>query len=528
MSQSQAEPNSTIQPAYPLSLPRTLHVGLCDLILPAALGAVAVLGFAPFSYYGLTWLAMAGLLGLWWHASVRRGAWRGFVFGLGLFGAGLHWPFVSVHYYGNASAPLAIVLVALLVIYLSLYPALAGLLAAAMRRLPRTLWALVFVPGAWLLTELLRSAGIMGFSWLSLGYTLTGAPVAKLVPLGGVYFVGALLVAAAGALVLLLAGTRAERAISVVLIATAAVVLWLVPAPTTWTHPTGEKLSVAIIQGNFPQDVKWDRDYFRPTLARYRRLTKTTEAGLVIWPEVAIPSVARYVRDYLRSIDGLARSRNQTVLVGVLTQQPDTGRYYNTVLALGEGSGRYRKRHLVPFGEYFPLPDFVKQWMDAIDMRYGNLGRGSFRQQPIQAAGVKLGLSICFEDVFGAEMARAFPQAGILVNVTNDAWFSGTIAAAQHLNISRMRALESGRVLLRAANTGISAVIGPAGRISQRTGEFEAAVIEATVQPRAGTTPYGRYGNMPLWAAGLALSLLGVCWARLLARRAKGQRNQRK
>lgn len=501
------------------TLPRSLRIGLFDLFLPAALGVAAVLGFAPFGYYAVTWLAMAGLLGLWWHASARRGAWRGFVFGLGLFGGGLHWPFVSVYQYGHAPLPLAVVLVCLLVVYLSLYPALAGALAGATRRLPRPLWALVVVPCVWLLTELLRSSGALGFPWLSLGYTLTDAPVAGLVPLGGVFFVGAMLVAAAAVLVLLLAGSIRARALSVVLIALTPIALWFVPPPTTWTHAVGDELSVAIIQGNFPQDVKWDRDYFRPTLARYRRLTQTTDAELVVWPEVAIPTVAKYVRGYLQAIDQLARANGQTVLVGTLTQQANTGRYYNSVLALGAGQGHYYKHHLVPFGEYFPLPDFVKQWMDAINMRYSSFARGDLEQAPIQASGVKLGLSICFEDAFGAEVARALPQAGVLVNVTNDAWFAGTIAAAQHFNIARMRALETGRVLLRAANTGISAVIGPAGHVIKRTDQFEIAVVEATVQPRGGGTPYVRYGNTPLWAAAWIVTVLGLGWAGWIRRR---------
>src|SRR5699024_8751921 len=213
----------------------------------------------------------------------------------------------------------------------------------------------------------------------------------------------------------------------------------------------------------FPQDVKWDRDYYWPTLNRYKRLTRHLDADVVIWPEVAVPTVARNAQDYLRSIDAMAEAKDQTVLIGTLTEKQGTDMYYNTVLALGQGSGTYFKRHLVPFGEYFPLPDFVKGWMDAIDMRYSSFARGPVGQTPIAAAGTDFALSICFEDTFGDEIARTASRAGVLVNVTNDAWFAGTMAAAQHLNISRMRALETGRVLLRAANTGISAIIGPDG-----------------------------------------------------------------
>lgn len=504
-----------------MTLSGKLRTGLFELLLPAALGVVAMFGFAPFDYYALTWLALAGLIGLWWRASWRRCAWRGFVFGLGLFGAGLHWPFVSIYHYGNAPLPLAVVLVCLLIIYLALFSALIGALCGAMRRLPDTLRALVFMPAAWLLVELLRAAGIIGFPWLSIGYTLTASPVTGFAPIGGVYFLSFLMVAAAGALVLLVAGSLIGRAVSVVLIAVTPIVLWAVPAPSTWTHAVGEPIQVAIVQGNFPQDVKWDRDYYWPTLERYKRLTRQLDADVVVWPEVAIPTVLRYAQDYLHSIDAMAAAKGQTVLVGILAERQGTDMYYNTVLALGQGDGTYFKRHLVPFGEYFPLPDFVKGWMDTIDMRYSSFARGGMDQPPIVAADTTFAVSICFEDVFADEIARRAPQAGVLVNVTNDAWFAGTMAAAQHLNISRMRALETGRVLLRAANTGISAIIAPDGSLIKRSKQFQIAVLKAKIQPRGGVTPYVRHGNAPLWLGGFMLVILGLFGSEWRRRRAR-------
>src|SRR5699024_7934947 len=410
--------------------------------------------------------------------------------------------------------PLAVVLVCLLAAYLSLFPMLAGALAGAMRRLPRTAWALVFVPASWLLSELLRGWFMTGFPWLSLGYVLVDTPLTDLAPLGGVYFLGACVMAAAGALLLLLAGSVTGRLVSVMRIALTPVFLSWVPPAIDWTAPSGEPLRTAIIQGNFPQAVKWDRNWFQPTLDRYRRLTRQVDADLVVWPEVAVPTVARNVPDYLQAVSAAAHAKDQTVLVGVMTQHGDSDAYYNSVLALGAGSGRFDKRHLVPFGEYFPLPDFAKRWLDQLDMPYSNLGRGADHQEPIRTDDTELGLSICFEDAFGREVRRALPAADVLVNVTNDAWFIGTVAAAQHLEISRLRALEAGRPLLRAANTGISAVIGPTGRVLKRSNQLEIAILEATVQPRSGVTPYVRFGNTPVWFAALLLTALGLAWGR--------------
>ncbi|MES1926200.1 apolipoprotein N-acyltransferase [Salinisphaera sp. T31B1] len=500
---------------------RAVRVIGLDLLAPAVLGGLATLGFAPFGYYGLTLIAIVGLIALWWQAGARRAAWRGWVFGLAHFGTGIYWTFVSTYYYGGAPLPMAIGLVCLLSAYMAAYPMLVGAFAGFTRGLPRTLWALLLVPGAWLAAELMRSWVLTGFPWLSLGYSLIDAPLTALAPIGGVYFMGALMVAAAGMVVLLFAGSLIGRAVSVALLAAAPFALWLLPPASQWTRPAGEPVSVDVIQGNFPQQVKWDPDTFATTLTRYRNLTERSDADLVLWPEVAIPAPANRVQSYFDDIDAMAANRGQTVLAGTLVHQGDDQPYYNAVLALGAGHGRYYKRHLVPFGEYFPVPDFVMHWLDGINMRYSNFGFGAEDQPLIEVDGVKIGLSICFEDAFGYEIAKALPAAGILANVTNDAWFAGTTAADQHLEIARMRALEAGRPMLRAANTGISAVIDFDGRVRERTGQFEIANIQTRVQPRAGLTPYMRIGDWPLWTAGFLLTGVGLIAA--IARRRRGR-----
>lgn len=490
-----------------------------DLLLPAVLGAVATLGFAPFGYYGLTLVALVGMVALWWPATTGRGAWRGFVFGLAHFGTGVYWTFVSTYYYGGAPLPMAIALVCLLTAYMALYTAFVGAVAGYTQRLPRTLWAIVVLPGAWLLAELVRSWVMTGFPWLSLGYSLIDAPITPLAPLGGVYFLGVLMMVSAGVIALLFAGSIVARALALVLIALVPLALWYTPPARHWTEPAGEPFSADVLQGNFGQAVKWERDTFLPTLERYRAMTERSDADLVIWPEVAIPAPANQARPYLDGIDQLAQERDQTVLAGVLVHEQRDAPYYNAVLALGAGHGRYYKRHLVPFGEYFPVPDFIKSWLDGIDMRYSDFGFGADDQPLIEVDGVKLGLSICFEDAFGYEIGKALPEAGVLVNVTNDGWFTGTTAAAQHLDIARMRALEAGRPMLRSANTGISAVIDYDGRLRERTPEFEVAHIETQVQPRTGLTPYMRIGDWPLWVAGFVVTGLSLLASLLLNRR---------
>lgn len=494
-------------------LQRALSRLAADFLVPVALGGLATLGFAPFGWYGLTLLALIGLLALWWGASARRAAWRGWLFGVGHFATGLYWVYISIHFYGGGSVALAAALVGLLVAGMALFPAAVGALAGAMGRLPRLAWALLFVPGAWLLGELVRAHLGTGFPWLSLGYSLIDAPVTSLAPIIGVYGLGALMVAAAGSLWLLFTGGLAARALAVALIVAAPVTLWLVPPPTAWTESVGEPLAVAILQGNVPQDEKWLPENLPKMKQRYRELAASVQARLVIWPEAAIASAASMQQEYLHAIAAAAAARGRTELIGILVYNQFEQEFYNAVLAVGVETGRYYKHHLVPFGEYFPLPGFIKRWISAIDMRYG-IAPAPARQPLIEVDGVALGISICFEDAFPRAIRKSLPAAEVLVNVTNDAWFADSIAPHQHLQIARMRALEAGRPLLRAANTGISAVIAPTGQVRERAPQFEVATIEATVQPRSGATPYVRYGEAPLWILAIVFTAGGLVLGR--------------
>jgi apolipoprotein N-acyltransferase len=482
---------------------------LLDFLLPPLLGILATLGFAPFDWYPLTVLAFAGLMALWWRANPKRAAWRGWLFGLGHFGSGVYWVFVSTYYYGGAPLPVAVLLVCLLSAYMALYPALVGAFAAACGRLPRAVWALLLVPAAWVLAELVRARLGTGFPWLSAGYALTDAGPVALAPLGGVYLFGLLLLVLAGALVLLFARGLPGKAAAVAVFAALPLGLWLLPAAQSWTRPAGEPLAVAILQGNVPQDMKWLPSMHEPTLARYRALNDAAEGRLIVWPEAAVPALAHRVPEYLQAIDAEAARRQRTLLVGVLQWPAREAPLYNAVYALGADHGRYYKRHLVPFGEYFPVPDFLRALMDGVNMRYSNFDHGPEEQTPITVEGVALGISICFEDVFAYEIRKALPAAGLLINMTNDAWFDRTSAPYQHLQIARMRAMETGRPLLRATQTGISAAIDADGRILARSAHYAPDIVETRVQPRSGATPYVRHGDLPLALVALAICAFG-------------------
>jgi apolipoprotein N-acyltransferase len=271
-------------------------------------------------------------------------------------------------------------------------------------------------------------------------------------------------------------------------------------------------MRVAIIQGDIPQDQKWLPEMKLPTLARYRRMTLAAgDADLVVWPEAAMPALHDDIADdYLAPLSARLRAQGSSLLAGMLRASDDGKKYYNTVYALGASSGRYDKRHLVPFGEYFPVPDWLLPLMDVLGVPFSNLGFGAARQAPIKVDGQAIGIAICFEDVFPDEYRHTAAQSVMVANVTNDAWFGRSGAAAQHLAIARMRALETGREVLRASNTGVSAIIDANGRLQAQTGFFTQEILRGKAQPRSGETPYVRWGDRPLWV--LSVILIGLAF----------------
>ena len=245
--------------------------------------------------------------------------------------------------------------------------------------------------------------------------------------------------------------------------------------------------------------MKWQPEQLEPTLAAYAELTsQAAGADLIIWPEAAIPMPVEYIGPYLETMRRRAAERGSTLLLGVLRTVSDAEgnqTYQNVLLAMTEQPQFYVKRHLVPFGEYFPVPRFIRSWMRLMSLPYTDLAGGADDQAPLVVHGERLGVTICYEDVFGAEQLHYLQDATLLVNVSNDGWFGESIAIPQHLQIARVRAAEAGRYLLRAANRGVTAVIDQHGRIVDSIPAFAPGVLRATVRGYTGATPYARVGN---------------------------------
>ena len=487
------------------------------LLIALIVGALLPQAHAPFDHFWVAPLSYAVLFHLWRGQRPVQAFHVGFAFGCASFLAGVHWVYVSIHDYGLVHPLLASAITLALVAFLGAYVGLSGWIAARWftNRGP-VAWLAVF-PAVSLLTEWCRGWVLSGFGWLAAGYSQTDAWLMGYAPVGGVYLMSWLVYVSAGALLALSFGRRRLRIAAVAGLA----LLWgggYFLGNLRWSEATGNVIPVALVQGAVPQELKWRPEQLQSTLDLYRRLTEEAEGSrLIVWPEAAIPTLYASAEDFLGEIRDRARARGSEVALGILRDDPGGGTFQNTLVVLGEQPAFYAKRHLVPYGEYFPVPSFVRRWLRLMSLPYTDTVPGARDQPPLSIAGERVGVSICYEDLFGNEQLHYLPEATLLINVSNDAWFGDTVAPHQHLQIARVRAAEASRYLLRATNTGITAFIDPRGRIVAQAPAFEPHVLRSAVQGFSGRTPYARWGNY-LVVIGASLVLAVCLYGRLRVR----------
>lgn len=507
------------------------------LALPV--GAALSLAFAPFGWWWLAVLCPAYLFYAWQYATPRVAAKFGFLFTAGIFLAGTYWLYHTIHEIGHAPAWIAIFLMFGMVAIIGGYCGLLGYTIARWLQVPplphpeegdrkkspwgrqgaSLLFSLLVVPAAWTLLEWFRGWFLSGFPWFAFGYSQTDTPLAGFAPIGGVYTMSLLVAVSAGAIVVLISGTTRARIIAALVV----VAIWGTGAilrKQDWTQPIGSPLTVAIVQGAVPQDVKWSVEYRDSTLQLYHDLTRPhLGKDIILWPESALPDLPEQLREYLSFMRSATRAKGSTLITGLLHFGENEDDVRNGLLVLDGEMQWYDKRRLVPFGEFFPVPPFIREWMKLRSLPYTDLTPGARQQSALRAAGQKIGATICYEDAYGAEQLDVLKDATLLVNVTNDAWFGDTTAAAAHLQISRTRVMEAERPLLRAANDGISAIIDADGHVEKTLPRFQPGVLAGVVQPRIGLTPYARVGNWPVILLCLSMIGVGAVWVRRKARR---------
>jgi apolipoprotein N-acyltransferase len=500
------------------------------MLITGLAGALCVFAFAPFGWWPLEILGLATLFYQVLRSSdIKAAALIGWAFGFGWTAAGTHWLYVSLHTYGAMPAPLAVAAVLLLAAAMAIYVALAMGGAAWLRKrwaLPLPAANLLVLPAMWALFEWLRGWLFTGFPWLSAGYAHNHSPLAGYAPIIGMYGLGWLAAVIAGALLLLLHRSRVRAAVLIVAISAAGIALGFLQ----WTHPEGKPISVRLLQGNIPQEEKFNGAKVMATMKLYQDAIMAAPADLIATPETAIIMLPQQLPpDYLSGIAQFLNKTNSNLILGIPLADSQTA-YFNSVIGipskLGSSYYRYDKHHLVPYGEFIPLG--FRWFVNLMSIPLGDMTSGRDIQPAFPIKDQRVLPNICYEDLFGEEIAAQLntPAQGqkpatMLLNTSNLAWFGDTIAIPQHLQISQMRTLETGRPMLRATNTGATAIINGSGVIVEQLPVNTYGVLTAQVQGMAGSTPYILWGNK-LFLALAALSLAGAwIWARRAKNRSK-------
>lgn len=480
-------------------------------------GGINTLGFAPYNLWFLPLLTPVILFLSLKNASAKQAATNGWLYGLGWFGTGVSWIHVSIAEFGGLPVAGSLALISLLVMYLAIYPALAAY--TLVKRIPHCRWLLV-APVIWYATEWLRASLFTGFPWLSLGYSQLHSPLHYLAPIIGETGLSCIVLVVASCLYFL--PNKEQRKLSVICLA----IVGLATATASQYQPIAREdnaISIALVQGNIKQELRWVEENEEPTMQRYSDLTKPLhDTQLIIWPEAAIPRLEAMSQSFLIKLDETLAANQQALVSGIIDYQPYSREIYNSLIVLGSKDGqpvasyhyehtnRYQKHHLLPIGEVVPFETILRPLAPIFDLPMSSFNRGSYVQPALQAAGLYLTPVICYEIAFPEQvLANLTHQTDFIVTVSNDAWFGESIGPLQHMQIAQMRALEVGRPVLRATNNGLSGIADEHGNLVASIAQFEQGILQADVYPTTGMTFYATYGEAPkyLFYAILLISL---------------------
>tara|TARA_R110001592_G_scaffold300329_1_gene571492 strand:+ start:4207 stop:5847 length:1641 start_codon:yes stop_codon:yes gene_type:complete len=521
------------------------------LIISALLasGALQTLSLAPFGYWILGPLSIILILlvtrALNAPSASFKGFYYGWLFGLGLFGSGASWVYVSIHTYGYATPALAGSLTLLFVAGLALFPALSFFLYGRLKTSSKTGNALLFI-SCWVIGDLFRSYFLTGFPWLFLGYAHLDTPLSGWIPIIGVYGLTAITVATGIALYFMasllikalpfVTESKTHRnknkfrshyhpkktafKLSFILLLS---LFWL-SGPwlksLDWTMAIDKELKVAIIQTNIPQEEKWKASQRRKTFALLEKMTAEAWGNdLILWPETAIPLLYDQALPFIERIGEEAKMHNSNIISGLPFRKFDTENtsktLHNSIVSFGQGEGIYHKQKLVPFGEYVPLQDILRGLIEFFDLPMSDFRTGSVDQRPLSSFDYHIAPFICYEVVYPDFVSRNIKGSELLLTISNDSWFGTSIGPLQHLEMAQMRAAENQRYMIRGTNNGISAVIDESGQIIDQSEQFVRTTLFSKVKLFEGDTPFMKYGT---WPVGI-LSALSILFCFIQRRR---------
>jgi apolipoprotein N-acyltransferase len=485
------------------------------------LGMILTLSFAPYEIFPFAILSLSGLAGLLLNTAPKKAFWLGLFFGIGLFSTGIYWVFISVHLFGDTSILLATVITAAFILILALYK--GSFCYIANRYFPaQSTGALIFAfPAIWVLGELIQARLFTGFPWLLVGYSQTNSPLKNIAPLLSVYGVSLAILISSTLLLNAFLAYKKNYYKTIYISLISLLCIWISSSllgHINWTKPAGQPIPVALVQGNIPQSIKWSPEHIYSSLKRYEELTEPLwgKNKIIIWPESAIPIPLQDAMPFIDKMDQKARTSGSHLILGIPIASPDNKGYLNAVITLGNEKNSYFKRHLVPFGEYTPFEAFISRILEYLNIPMSNMLPGNLIQAPLVLNGVKILTAICYEIAFPWLNESHDQSLGLLLTVTNDAWFGYSSARAQHLQIAILRTLELGRPQLVVSNDGITAIIGTRGEIVSTIPTNQATVLTSTIQPVFGLTPWMITGSNLIMLILISLLIFARCSIRRL------------
>jgi apolipoprotein N-acyltransferase len=490
------------------------------LLLCVALGAISPLSFAPFDYWLVSLFSLAGFAALL--SSVNTGKQffiLSFAFGLGYFGIGVSWVYVSIYHFGSAPFLLAILLTSLFVSFVALVFALPFY---ALIWVTPSLRLLLGIPLLWVFSEWIRTWLLTGFPWLFIGYSHTDTVLSGWAPIGGILLVSLLSLLTSSVMAIC---CYARYAVKIKLYAGLFILCaWLAGyalQAVRWTQQGDKEITVGIVQPNVHQNLRWLPEYQDTIKAGLRELSAPLwESDWIIWPEAAIPHVFHGSLDFIEETRQLAKRSNTTVITGVLYDAPlvdqQRQQYFNSIIGIGDSEGIYHKQRLVPFGEYVPLEDWIRGLIEFFNLPFSVISSGPAEQATVRIGNYSLANAICYEIAYPTLVAEVAKAADVLLTVSNDAWFGESIGPLQHFQMARMRAIEIGRYVIRGTNNGISAIIQPNGKVQQQSEQFIATTMSGSVFPMQGNTPFMRWKHYVVFS--LLIVMFLVSYDRSLTR----------
>jgi apolipoprotein N-acyltransferase len=474
---------------------RTSHT--LKLVIAFLAGGITIFAFSPFNISYLAFLTPAILLLLWLNSSYQRATVQGFVFGLGMFGFGVSWVFISIHRYGGTGILLSSLFTLGFVALLSSMLAIQGYVLNRFWPKNNLRKILIAFPTSWVLMEWVRGWLFTGFPWLYLGTTQVHGILGGFAPLVGTYGTSFFVVFVAALIVALLYSRKLTRLFAFVTLVVV-ILLGITLKSINWTKPIDAPLPVALVQGDIPQQLMWSDSSVIQHIQKYIRLTKPYwQTSLIVWPENTIPVPLTYAGGILNPLQK-ALLPNGALLTGIPVPTSQGETYYNSMLGLGNTHGLYHKRHLVPFGEYVPFAQWLRGLITFFNLPMSSFVPGEAHQKLFRLHHIYIAPYVCYEIAYSHLVLSDLPKANLLVVISNDAWFGDSIAAWQHLQIAQMQALSAGRPVLFTTNNGITAIVNAKGKLQKTAPRFKAVVLRGSVQPMIGETPWVFLGDWPI------------------------------